>query len=510
MSSFKPSIFQQALFDWIEKGTGSAIVEAVAGSGKTTSLVQSLKMIDKNKQILFLAFNKSIAEELKSRAPDYVNCMTMNSLGHRAVLKKFGRVTLDTLKTGIIIQKLVDSNKISEQESRAKSYTVKKLVGIAKSVGLVPKTMPDKISLLQDTNANWDLLIEHYDIDIGSEEMDQDEIRKMQDETIEIARLVLHESINEVKIIDFNDQLYFPVVYNLPLATYDWVFVDEAQDISAIQRSLLVKALKRSGRLVGVGDKNQAIYGFRGSDSESLNNIAKTFNCVTLPLSISYRCPKAVVKQAQKFVNHILPSDSAPEGVVQDLGYAKPEMFKPNDMVVCRNSAPTVQLAYSLISKKIPAKVMGREIGEGLITLIKKLKARSVLQLEEKLNAWADKEIKKILEKDPDGNVSKIEDRLECITCFIEFSGANTVEGIITAIQNMFGDATIGSVILSTIHKSKGLEAKRVFILDAWRMPSKYAKKEHQIEQENNLHYVAITRAQEELYYVKMPKKEKN
>jgi superfamily I DNA/RNA helicase len=790
---FKPSVFQQAVFDFISTGEGSAIVEAVAGSGKSSTILQSLKLIPSTKQILFLAFNKSIAEELKSKAPAYVNCMTMNALGHKAVMKRFGRVSLDANKTSLMIEKLVKKGALEDSDARSKSSIVKKLVGIAKSYGIVPKTLPDMISLMPDTNATWEAMISHFDIEIGSDEMDQDMIERLTSEVIDMTRLVLHESVIEVSLIDFNDQLYFPVIYGLSVPTYDWTFVDEAQDISPIQRALLVKAKGKNGRLVAVGDpcqpkgtlvkvvvnkkgkfrrgdiverkiedlkigdlvvsfdlksrsfvsgrmvegitekpfkgdlvvvstgsglvskytpnhkcvvsfnnlkgkwctylmmksgkfrvgktklnynssgsgvvarmkaeradavwilktfnsdveatihekvisanyglpqimfkaannsslltqsklnllwsqiedqqnkaskllsdfgrdikypiftktdvfykslkraitchasnimdgcsvlpftgkfrkplslswetvtvgrefysgsvysmtigkdhtyvgdgitthNCQAIYGFRGADSASLQNIAKTFNCVTLPLSISYRCPKAVVREAQRFVSHIQSSETAPEGIVQNLGEVKPEYFKVNDMVVCRSSAPIVELAYTLISKKIPAKVMGREIGDGLISLIKKLKARSLNQLQDKLNAWKDKEVKKLLEKDPEANISKIEDKYECLNCFIKFSGADTVEGVIAAIQSMFGEASTGVVMLSTIHKSKGLEAKRVFVLDAWRMPSKYATKPHQIEQEHNLFYVAVTRAQEELYYVDMPKKKK-
>lgn len=504
---FTPSIFQKAVFDFITDGNGSAIVEAVAGSGKSTTILEALALIAATKKVVFLAFNKSIAEELKSKAPNYVDCMTMNALGHKAVFKKFGRVALDANKTSLIIERLVDSGKYTDQEARFMASTCKKLVNIAKSVGIVPKTLSNLVSLLPDTNENWNAIFDHFDIEVGSEEMDADQIQELKNQIIDFTRVVLHKSIEEVQIIDFNDQLYFPVIFSLPVFAYDWVFVDEAQDVSAIQRALLLKAKKKIGRLVAVGDPAQAIYGFRGADSDSLKNIAKTFNCVTLPLSISYRCPKAVVREAQRFVSHIQSSETAPEGVVKDLGFAKPEMFKADDMVVCRSSAPIIQLAYSLISKKIPAKVMGRELGEGLITLIKKLKARSVSQLADKLDDWFHKETKKLLDKDPEANISKVEDKFECLNCFIKYSGADTVDGVITAIQNLFGEVQVGFVILSTIHKSKGLEAKRVFILDSWRMPSPYAKKPHQIEQENNLFYVAVTRSKEELYYVDMPDK---
>jgi superfamily I DNA/RNA helicase len=504
MGEFKPSKYQQALFDWIVKGKGSAIVEAVAGSGKTTSMVQALKLIDPKKSILFLAFNKSIAEELKSRAPSYVNCMTMNSLGHRAVMKQFGRLTLETRKTSIILREMVADGTVSKMELDLNWGPISKLISVAKSAGLVPKSLPELNSLLPDTAETWDQLIAYYDIEFAN---DLDAGSK--ERVLDIVRMALTRSIEQTTTIDFNDQLYFPVIYNLPLPQNDWVLVDEAQDISAIQRVLLTKSLKPKGRLIAVGDPKQAIYAFRGADSNSLNNIAKTFNCVTLPLSISYRCPKAVVREAKQIVSHIESADTAPEGSVQDLGLLKPSMFKIKDMVVCRNTAPVVRLAYMLISSKIPAKVMGRDIGEGLANLIKKLHAVDIADLRQKLEIWRNRECEKLLKKDSEANLDPIEDKFNCMTCFIECSGATSIDGLLAAINSMFGESSAGCVTLSTIHKAKGLEAERVFILDAWRLPSHYAKLPHQLEQEYNLLYVAITRAQKELYYVEFPKKEK-
>ena len=63
--AFKPSIFQQDIYNFITDGTGNAVVSAVAGSGKTTTLLHALELIPTNKTVLFLAFNKSIATELK-------------------------------------------------------------------------------------------------------------------------------------------------------------------------------------------------------------------------------------------------------------------------------------------------------------------------------------------------------------------------------------------------------------------------------------------------------------
>ena len=89
---------------------------------------------------------------------------------------------------------------------------------------------------------------------------------------------------------NFDDLLYLAVKDGISLPKFDFIFVDEAQDTNAIQRALLRKIMKKTSRVVVVGDPAQAIYGFRGADSESMNLIAEEFDCKRLPLSISCRC----------------------------------------------------------------------------------------------------------------------------------------------------------------------------------------------------------------------------
>ena len=62
MGAFIPSKYQRAVYIYIEKGKGNAVIDAVAGSGKSTTIVNALKLIPKNKRVLFLAFNKAIVK----------------------------------------------------------------------------------------------------------------------------------------------------------------------------------------------------------------------------------------------------------------------------------------------------------------------------------------------------------------------------------------------------------------------------------------------------------------
>ncbi len=81
------SLYQQAIYDWVETGTGNAIVIAVAGSGKTTTGVEAVqRVVRSGKSHVFLAFNKLIATELQARD---VNGATFHSACMRVVMAAF-------------------------------------------------------------------------------------------------------------------------------------------------------------------------------------------------------------------------------------------------------------------------------------------------------------------------------------------------------------------------------------------------------------------------------------
>ncbi|MDX2241376.1 MAG: UvrD-helicase domain-containing protein [Leptolyngbyaceae cyanobacterium bins.302] len=139
------------------------------------------------------------------------------------------------------------------------------------------------------------------------------------------------------KIIDYSDMLYLPYVWDLKPQTFEWVFVDEAQDLSAAQLHLILKARARGGRMLLVGDPLQAIYGFAGADCESFNRIKETLQAQELPLSICYRCPVKVLELAKKLVPQIEGAPDAPDGIVETIKESKlPEVVKEGDLILCR------------------------------------------------------------------------------------------------------------------------------------------------------------------------------
>lgn len=495
--AFETTPAHQAIFDAVDAADRNLIISAVAGSGKTTTIVEALKRIPTDKKVLFLAFNKKIAEELQKRVPAHVSAMTLNALGHRAYCgwRKPAVVRVDADKLRGITKALLTNN-----EFWAFGSTVVKLCRLAKSAGVVPDGVPGAIpGILPDTVATWMGLIDQFDLDIPENTSDV--------VVVDNARRVLRESLKTQDTIDFDDQLLMTFAFSVGVPQYDWVFVDESQDLSPLQHELVARALKPNGRVVAVGDENQSIYAFRGADSSSMANLQKRFNCVSLPLHVSYRCPKSVVGVAQQYVGHIKAHDSAPEGTVdgsrKDIRDIKD--FHGGDMVICRTNAPLVQAAYSMLRARIPCVILGREIGQGLLSLIKKLKASDVPTLLHRLETWESKESANLLLMGKEDKAAAVHDKAETIRVFAE--GVDSIPELERAIERMFDDKSSGDVVtLATIHKSKGLEAERVFIINFDDMPSRWAKKDWQQQQERNLTYVAVTRAKSHLQFVLVPK----
>lgn len=485
------SKFQQDIFDHIQNNTNSLVISALAGSGKTTTIIESLKLLPKDRNVLMLAFNKSIADELKTKVPKHVDVRTFNSLGASAIYSKIGNTTLDNNKTSRIALEANGGYKT------AAMFKAIPLANHAKTFGICPTSVKGK-SFLPDTIETWEYLIDHFSLDLGSCDPLQ---------VINLARNILVDSIAEVskkKTIDFADQIYIPVIKNLPMMKYDYVFVDEMQDVSKIQISMIHKSLTPKGKLIAIGDRNQAIYGFRGASTEAFDAIIDLFKCDVLPLSVSYRCAKSIVQEANKIVKDMLPRDNAPDGKISSLSSWDHSDIKPNSMVLCRNNAPLIDLMYYLMKNNIPAKLNNNDNGKPLLSLITELKAKTIPTLLSKLNDWEISMTNKLIKKNMAFMIDSILDKSSCLKTIIKNTNPSTIEHLNKTIQNLF-DSTIpdkNAVLLSSCHRSKGLESNTVYFLDPHLLPSKHAKKPWEFEQESNLKYVAITRAKNELFFI--------
>ena len=499
---------QAAIFDVMpDRKSGSYIIKAVAGAGKTTVIKNALRFIPDNSHVQGLAFNTDAARNLKdalaeviaSDGPDRyrnVRMGTFHSVCYGAILRYLGKRAEDVKPDDKKVVKLL-RDRLRDEDKEIYASFCAKLVGLAKGEGIG--------ALIPDTVERWWDLIEHHGLTLESEEATEER-------AIEIARKALvfsNKLAKERGAIDFDDMLYLPILWKLRLWQNDIVFLDEAQDTNPVRRAVVRLMLKRDGRLFAVGDPKQSIYGFTGASIDAMELITRDFKTRELPLTVSYRCARSVVAQAQTWVDYIQASDNAPEGEVKH-GVALDDALKAltdADAVLCRQTAPLIGLAYQLIAKKRGVRILGRDIAEGLLALIHAQKAKGIDRLIEKLEAWRDREVARWIAKGEEGKADAVADKAECILMLINNlpETERTIPALERWITNVFrldGDSPAGSLLtLATVHKAKGLEWNTVAILRPDLMPGR-ARQDWQTEQEINLMYVAATRAKRTLLYL--------
>lgn len=485
------SQFQIVIFNQIQSGTGNVQVDALAGSGKTSTIVEGFYYLPPGKRALMCAFNKSIQTELSSRAPEGVEVMTLHSLGYRAVRKAFFNTQMDNEKLPNHIDRALQSLMAGRCFKNHDLYELKS--SVAKCVSLAKGT-------LSKTESEIDMVIDNWGLDAEfCVQAEPSPVFVKRDEFIRLVLQVLESTKNDKMRIDFDDMVWFPVVWNLHLDPYSFVFIDEAQDLNKCQIELALKACANGGRIVSVGDQYQSIYQFRGAASDAIDNIVNRCHSSRLPLSVTYRCAKAIVEKAQEFVPQLEACEGAEEGLVETINSAQAELLvKPGDFIISRTNAPLISWCLALLRAGIPANIKGKDLGKDLLGFIKKSKASNVEELVTWVGQWRDKEVARLTALNRD--VSIVNDKAECLYTLCE--GVDSIADVERAIEKLFYDGDEKDrVMLSTTHKAKGLERERVFLL--WDTYMKFRGRDGNISQEErNLAYVGITRAKKELYLI--------
>jgi DNA helicase-2/ATP-dependent DNA helicase PcrA len=498
---------QQTTFvDAVVKGRGHKCLRARAGTGKTSTIIASVLpyiTVFPNHEIAICAFGKAIQleidEKLKKLNIDWKQCqaVTTHSLGWGLVRFAFKGVKLDNYKVRDLLR--AENDPVFDKFFGA----IGDLVHLAKLEGF---GFFDDVQI-GDIGA-WYAMAEHYGVN-GFDRTDD------MDKVIEAAIHIYRKSIELTEICDFDDMVLFPLVHNLRVRFgKDLIYLDEGQDTSRARRALVKKFLKPTGRLMIVGDDRQAIMGFAGASANALDEMIEEMHAEVLPLTMTWRCPKAVVRLAQRYVPDIQAADTAIEGSVTSVTEL-PAQLEKTDAILCRNTAPLVEQAYALIRRGVACKVEGREIGTGLLRMVNRWSAiKTVPAFLDKLEDWQAREVQKAIAKGKDSKVDEINDRCETLRVICSAvtanvkehrSGAASLDDVRVFINDLFSDdvSKKGLLTLATYHRSKGREWPRVMLIEhAKRCPTPYAKQAWQLRQEDNLAYVAITRSQRDLVFV--------
>lgn len=473
-------------------------LRARAGTGKSSTVLELVDDYVKEfpaHEVTLCAFGNAASRELKEKLEkrghtDWrkINASTIHSLGFGLSKVQF-KPKVDEYKVRNLVKS--QNNPIYQQQM----VNICRLVSFAKLEGF--GFFDD--AQIGDIGA-WYRIAEHYDINGFDDTSELDLV-------IAAAQHVYRLSLDQTDVMDFDDMILFPLVKNLRVRFQkDLLVVDEAQDTGRARQALVRKFVKSTGIMIVVGDDRQSIFGFAGAQANALDQLIDGLRMEVLPLTMCWRCPKAVIARAQNIVPDIECPDTAEQGEVLNMSEL-PDLI-PTDAILCRNTAPLIETAYALLRKGIGCKVEGRDIGTGLLRLINRWKVSTIDAFLNKLEDYRARETQKAVAKGHDHKLEEIQDRCDTIVhlCNVCLDRKQTeLDDVRAFIDTLFGDNVTksGIVTLCTYHRSKGREWQRVILIEhAKRCPSPWAKQDWQRHQESNLAYVAITRAQKTLVFV--------
>jgi superfamily I DNA/RNA helicase len=485
----KWSKYQNRIFEEYNNTNRHISIQAVAGAGKTSTVLHLAKLTPQYKKIVFLAFNKSISEEIKKKAPSNVEVATVHSMAYRMLRynhpKKY---RVNEIKSWVIAKEKLRLSEFLKKDSKkmnAYLFILSRIVDLYR--------MNDCVNIEDMVR-----VVEQYNVPILSNEINDSM------ELINHLKTYNTSSYHKDFMIDFTDMIWLlkELVDTSKYLKYDVVIIDEAQDINSLQRWFVQSICKKNGRIVSVGDFSQSIYSFQGASKDNFKILQNLPNTTKLPLSVCYRCGKNIVKEAQKVFNHIEYFDKSEDGIVRD-GYLNE--VREGDMVICRNNLPLIESWLELIKMNKKAIIWGKDYGKGLTRICQKIVDLNNDQVEEYFSSIVEEKI-----KDKKGNTkhqSVIELRERISILKILKNKFKTFNGVLDILDGMFDESkSRDAVVMSTIHKAKGSERDRVFFLYPELIPSEYAETEMEKYGEKCILYVGITRAIKELVYIRMKK----
>lgn len=467
----KPTDEQVLIMDRLRQTDDNILVNALAGSGKTTTIEMMINSLPSSQPCLYLAFNKSIVKEAEERMPSYCKVQTLNSLGHRVWAQSTGKkLSIDTKnpKTHTIVRQLISELHRDDKEEAWDRYSeICKTINMCKHLGYIPDGKFPSAKRLIDRK--------------GVEGRIEDKFTDFCWALIDNALCISIKAAYDGGI-DFDDQIYMPTLFGGSFPRFPTVFVDEDQDLDPVNHQMLHKM--RESRMVAVGDRWQAIYGFRGAETNGVDKIKQNFNMFELPLSYSFRCPEEIVRAVHWHVPHMRWTKGG--GIFAQINDLDPTSIPDGATFVCRNNAPLFRAAFALLSQKRSVSVAGSDIGPRIIKLLKKIGAPEDKSedLIFKIEAWKDEQLQKT------NAPSTVEDTAECLKIFATWG--STLDQAIGYANHIL--AQHGTIHLTTGHKAKGREWNTVYHLDKGLLKPE--------GQDFNLKYVITTRSANELYEV--------
>lgn len=481
------SKYHESIFDEIKYPKNNIIIQARAGSGKST-LCRNAISIHPSEKTLMLMFNtknaKDMQTKLKEQNIESVVARTYHSIGYASLFSAFGDVKVTNTRMSKILEKHPASAKLFP-------FQKTEILNFINFIRNYAKINPKMIGILAQ-RTGMRIKFDGYT-----------NSKVMMNEVIEIVFDCIKKSASppENGEIDTEDMVYLPYILNLKLPKYDRVYVDEAQDSSSVNRHMAIECASKAKQLVIVGDDMQAIYAWRGADKNSMLNFQKESNASIFPLPVSYRCSKAVASYVSlHFVQDFTAHNSNKLGSLSSIDYNEMlDIADENDMILSRTNSMLVRAVFRLFMKGKAARIeRGRENASedfGLKFILNKYIDTSTKTMLSKLKRWTDLQISSLEKDEAYIKASDIKEQFNLIM----FLAENTifVSEIMKKIDWLVElSKSEKGITVSSIHRAKGAEANNVFVLE-----NSFSTKDTS-DEARNLKYVAYTRAIENLYMV--------
>lgn len=450
--------YQNAVIKEIAEGKGNLIVDAVAGSGKSTVIVQGAALLPNPNVIKFLVFNVEAASELIKRG---VNASTFHSM-----LVPMCPYELNTSKTFALL-------KLVRKDLLPATARYIRLLGFGKNAGIGAD--PE----LPNIPDSWEEVLAHYGVDTSPHEIEN--LRELLDmSVVHMAKLGA----------DFDDLLWLAARGDIDLPRYETLFIDEAQDTNGLQRAIIMRYRLRGTRIIAVGDQGQALYGFRGAGTDSMNQLQKLLQAKRLPMLYSYRCLPGVSSFARNY-GMVKSAPHLQGGEVINVKYKwEPGNFPDSCYVVSRTNATITGVAIKLV-------VAGKLVN---VRNYSKSAVARVLK-DGNVDKWLADEVRKARLAQDYVREQEAQDTAESVRMLLNVG----VQLNLTPpqIAARFTSTNPKAIQLLTIHGIKGLEADVVVWVNHEHKCLPEKPKKWQEQQEVNAQYVAATRARRKLVIIK-------
>lgn len=472
----------------ILQSEGNIKINAVAGSGKTTTILEYAKSKPSSKRMLYLAFNRSVKlhaqEKFKTAGIHNVRVETAHSLAYKTVVLSGGFTIATASYKSHEIADILQINKVD----RITAFIIAKHV--AKYFSYY-------------CNSNKHTLGELNYLETIQDKKSLQFV--LNNRSIIEAKTALFWELMETKKINITHDFYLKKFQlSNPLLAYDFILFDEAQDASA---AMIDVVLKQKSIKVFVGDTHQQIYGWRYAINSLEQLSFPDFN-----LSTSFRFSTTIASLAQKTIawkERILPQ---PSFSIQGLGIKHPIVTR------AKIGRTNVALLLKAIEVVIEQAQVERIYFEGHINSY--IYAEDGASLYDVLNLYNGKNARikdKLLRSmqtinDLRDYINKTGDSELAILLEIVLTYKNEIPNLLNQLKQKhvsLGDKNQAQLIFSTVHRSKGMEYDEVELLNdfiqeedlisALKDKSLNDLGKLRLNEEVNLLYVGITRAKQKL-----------